>query len=94
MGSLSMSTKREVTKKYAPEYGSASTKTRGRMLDELVATTGWSRANARRQVTAAGKRCGPQRAVKPTDRTGATLGEEAHDPNPDGMPEGLGHRRE
>lgn len=68
MGSLSMSTKREITKKYAREYGAASKKVRGRMLDELVATTGWSRANARRQVTAAGKRRGPQKAVKRVPR--------------------------
>lgn len=68
MGSLSMSTKREVTKKYAREYAAASKEARGRMLDELVATTGWSRANARRQVTAAGKRRGPRRAVKQVPR--------------------------
>lgn len=63
-----MATKREITKKYAREYAAASKKTRGRMLDELVATTGWSRANARRQVTAAGARKGPQRAVKRVPR--------------------------
>lgn len=68
MGSLSMSTKREITKKYAREYAAGSKKARGRMLDELVATTGWSRANARRQVTAAGARRGPQRAVKRAPR--------------------------
>jgi hypothetical protein len=50
------------------EYASASKKARGRMLNELVATTGWSRANARRQVTAAGTRRGPQRAVKRAPR--------------------------
>lgn len=66
-----MATKREITKKYARQYGAASKKVRGRMLDELVATTGWSRANARRQVTAARARKGPQRAVarKPRART-------------------------
>ena len=54
MGSgLSMGARREITKKYAREYASASKKVRGRLLDELVATTGWSRANARRQVAAA-----------------------------------------
>lgn len=63
-----MATKREITKKYAREYAAASKKTRGRMLDELVATTGWSRANARRQVRAAGARKGPQRAVKRAPR--------------------------
>ncbi|MFT4156715.1 MAG: transposase family protein [Microbacterium sp.] len=41
------------------------------MLDELVCVTGWSRANARRQVRAAMVRKGPQRAVqrKPRQRT-------------------------
>lgn len=68
MDSLSMATKREITKKYAREYAKASKKTRGRMLDELVAATGWSRANARRQVSAAGKRRGPQRSVKRAPR--------------------------
>jgi len=68
MSSLSMATKREITKKYAREYAKASKKTRGRMLDELVAATGWSRANARWQVSAAGKRRGPQRSVKRAPR--------------------------
>jgi hypothetical protein len=63
-----MSTRREITKKYAREYSVASKKTRGRMLDELVAMTGWSRANARRVVTAAAARKGPQRAVKRAPR--------------------------
>ena len=41
------------------------------MLDELVAVTGWSRANARRAVAAAARRRGPARAVqrKPRART-------------------------
>ncbi len=69
MGSeLSMTTRREITKKYAREYAIASKKARGRMLDELVAATGWSRANARRQVSVAGKRRGPQRAVRRAPR--------------------------
>lgn len=69
MGSdLSMATRREITKKYAREYAAASKKQRGRMLDELVWATGWSRANARRQVHAAMVRKGPQRAVKRAPR--------------------------
>lgn len=69
MGSeLSMATKREITKKHAREYASASKKERGRILDALIATTGWSRANARRQLTAAAARKGPARAVKRTPR--------------------------
>lgn len=39
-------------------------KVRGVMLDQLVATTGWSRANARRALRAAAKRKGSSRAVK------------------------------
>ncbi|MCH6471170.1 hypothetical protein [Sinomonas terrae] len=69
MGSeLSMATRREITKKYARGYAAASKKERGRMLDELVATTGWSRANARRQVRAAAARKRSQRAVKRAPR--------------------------
>jgi len=43
------------------------------MLDQLVATTGWSRANARRALTAAMKRKGPAKAVKRKPR-GRTYG--------------------
>ncbi|QIM15970.1 transposase family protein [Leucobacter insecticola] len=66
-----MSTKREITKKYAREHAAGSKKVRGRLLDELVAMTGWSRANTRRQVSAARARRGPQRALKwaPRPRT-------------------------
>jgi hypothetical protein len=38
------------------------------MLDHLVATTGWSRPNGRRALTAAAKRKGPARATRPTPR--------------------------
>ncbi|KUF08076.1 hypothetical protein AUL38_06220 [Leucobacter sp. G161] len=58
----------EITKKYARDYATATKKTRGQMLDALVTTTDWSRANARRQVTAAGKRRGPQRPAKRAPR--------------------------
>lgn len=66
-----MSARREITKKYAAEYAAASKKAKGVMLDQLVATTGWSRANARRALTAAGKRKGPARGVvrRPRGRT-------------------------
>ena len=62
--SLSMSARREITKKHAAEYARVSRKAKGVMLDQLVATTGWSRANARRALTAALKRKGPAKAVK------------------------------
>jgi len=57
-----MATRHEITKKYAREYKRASKKDKGRMLDELVAVTGWSRANARRAIVAAAKRKGPARS--------------------------------
>src|SRR5664280_1272899 len=68
---LSKATRHEITRKYAKEYERASKKDRGRMLDELVAVTGWSRANARRAVAAAARRRGPAGAVqrKPRART-------------------------
>ena len=65
---LSISARREITKKHATEYGKASKKAKGVMLDQLVATTGWSRANARRALTAAKARKGPARAVTRTPR--------------------------
>lgn len=52
MGSgLSMAARAEITAKYAR----ASKKDKGRLLDEVVAVTGWSRDNARRQLRAAAK---------------------------------------
>jgi len=51
---LSMSAGREITKKHATEYGRVGKKTKGVMVDQLAATTGWSRANARRALTVAG----------------------------------------
>jgi hypothetical protein len=64
-----MSARREITKKHAAEYVRAGKKAKGVMLDQLVATTGWSRANARRALTAARSRKGPARAVKRTPRS-------------------------
>ncbi len=45
-----MATRRELTKAYARGYQAASKKTKGVMLDELCAATGWSRVNARRAI--------------------------------------------
>jgi hypothetical protein len=61
---LSMATKAEITKKHAAQYAKTSRKAKGVMLDQLVATTGWSRANARRALMVAAKRKGPASAVK------------------------------
>jgi hypothetical protein len=50
-----MATRAEVTHKYAKPYAAASKKDRGRMLDEVVSVTGWSRDNARRRLVAAAR---------------------------------------
>jgi transposase InsO family protein len=68
---LSLSARREITKKEARAYARASKKARGEILDRLVAEVGWSRANARRQLHAASARQGAARAVtrKPRPRS-------------------------
>ena len=48
---LSLSARREITKQAAAEYARAAKKDKGRILDDLVAVTGWSRANARRALS-------------------------------------------
>jgi hypothetical protein len=53
---LSMTSRAEVTVRYAKAYVKASKKDRGRILDQVVEVTGWSRDNARRRLTAAAKR--------------------------------------
>lgn len=51
-----MSSRAEVTTKYAKAYGRASKKDKGRVLDQVVEVTGWSRDNARRRLVAAANR--------------------------------------
>jgi len=54
MGSvLSMSSRAEITSKYARVYARASKKDKGRILDQVVEVTGWSRDNTRRRLTQA-----------------------------------------
>jgi len=55
---LSMSSRAEVTTRFARAYGKASKKDKGLILDQAVAVTGWSRDNARRRLSAAAK-CSP-----------------------------------
>src|SRR5690606_22136263 len=50
---LSMRSRAEVTSRYARVYARARKKDKGRVLDEVVSVTGWSRDNARRRLTAA-----------------------------------------
>jgi hypothetical protein len=56
MGSgLSMTSRAEVTARYARAYAKATKKDKGRILDSVVKVTGWSRYNARRQLSQATK---------------------------------------
>lgn len=63
MGELSMEARREITKKQGLEYVRAGKKRKGEILDVVMAVTGWSRANARRQLTGAAKRRGVPRKI-------------------------------
>ncbi len=58
-----MSARHEITRKFALAYAGSSKRGKGRLLDEVCAITGWSRANAGRQLTAARK---PRRVGKKT----------------------------
>lgn len=51
-----MRSRAEVTSRYAKAYARASKKDKGRVLDEVMSVTGWSRDNARRRLVAASKR--------------------------------------
>lgn len=53
---LSMTSRAEITTRFAKAYGKASKKNRGLILDQVVEVTGWSRDNARRRLSAAAKR--------------------------------------
>ena len=58
-----MTSRVEITGKYANAYARAAKKDKGRILDEVVAVTGWSRDNARRRLTAAAAAAGRARPV-------------------------------
>ncbi len=51
-----MNSRAEVTTRYAKAYVRAAKGDKGRILDEVVGVTGWSRDNARRRLCAAAKR--------------------------------------
>jgi len=64
-----MRSRAEVTSRYAKAYARASKKDKGRVLDQVVEVTGWSRDNARRRLTAAAARApGSGRQVAKTAR--------------------------
>ena len=49
---LSMSSRAEITAKFAKAYVKAPKADKGQILDRVVEVTGWSRDNARRRLTA------------------------------------------
>jgi len=65
---LSMQSRAEITTRYAKAYGKAGRKDKGRILDEVIGVTGWSRDNARRRLAAAARQppgAGRQVATRP-----------------------------
>ena len=69
-----MQSRAEVTTRYAQAYVKAKKSERGRILDDVVSVTGWSRDNARRRLTAAAKRpAGAGRQVAKTARRPRSL---------------------
>jgi len=59
-----MTSRAEVTTKYAKAYAKASKKDKGRVLNAVTEVTGWSRDNARRRLVAAAQQPpGPGRQV-------------------------------
>ena len=60
---LSMSSRAEITAKFAKAYVKASKADKGQILDQVVEVTGWSRDNARRRLTAAARPPGAGRQV-------------------------------
>lgn len=52
---MSMRSRAEVTTRYANSYRRAGKKDKGRILDQVVEVTGWTRDNARRRLAGAAK---------------------------------------
>jgi hypothetical protein len=65
---LSMSSRAEITARFAKAYVKASKADKGQILDQVVEVTGWSRDNARRRLTAAARPPGAGREVAKRSR--------------------------
>ncbi|ORV69264.1 hypothetical protein [Mycobacterium gastri] len=61
-----MSSRAEITAKFAKAYVKASKANKGQILDQVVAVTGWSRDNARRRLRGRGRPPGVGRAIRLT----------------------------
>lgn len=60
---LSMTSRAEITTRYARAYVKAAKKDKGKVLDQVVEVTGWSRDNARRRLTLAAAAPGRGRQI-------------------------------
>ena len=58
-----MASRVEITSRYAKAYRKVGKAEKGRILDEVVSVTGWSRDNARRRLVAAARAPGRGRVV-------------------------------
>lgn len=56
-----MAARREITKEFAAHYAASGKVEKGRILDTLVAATGWTRDHARRAIRRANERKGSAR---------------------------------
>ena len=75
-----MQSRAEVATSYARAYLVASNRDEGRVLDEVVSVTGWSRDNARRRIFAAPRRppgSGPQIAKRSRKQRASTCSYDA-----------------
>jgi hypothetical protein len=63
-GKISMSARRELLAVMAERYRSAGRREKGRMLDELTATTGWHRKHASRALSALDARPPEEKAAR------------------------------
>ena len=71
-----MTSRAEITMRYARALKAADKRTKGRILDEVVSVTGWSRDNARRRLTSATQsppRAGRSVATRPREAAGGKV---------------------
>ena len=75
-----MTSRAEITTRYARSFKAADKRTKGRILDEVVSVTGWSRDNARRRLTSAAQSppgAGRSVATRPRQQRATTFSYDA-----------------